>query len=171
MQSAAETYSVASAVSYAGASSILMSLWQVNDFSTSQIMKNYYTNLACGSSKEVSLRKAKLDYLENKDNQAVLHPAYWAAFVQTGDVKPLELVSKTGKLLNTLSFNIIYKNLGLKLILLCKYVKRPISATNTLMPHNQRVYSTSILGFDNYFIQPRFQIRNIDLLYLMLRVN
>lgn len=89
--------SLAHSFSYAGASSILMSLWQVNDFSTSQIMKNFYTNLACGSSKEVALRKAKLDYLENKENQAALHPAYWAAFVQTGDVKPLELVSKTGK--------------------------------------------------------------------------
>jgi CHAT domain-containing protein len=89
--------SLAHSFSYAGASSILMSLWQVNDFSTSQIMKNFYTNLACGASKEVALRKAKLDYLENKENQAALHPAYWAAFIQTGDVKPLDLVSKTGK--------------------------------------------------------------------------
>lgn len=89
--------SLAHSFSYAGASSVLMSLWQVNDFSTSQIMKNFYINLACGSSKEVALRKAKLDYLENKENQAALHPAFWAAFVQTGDVQPLELVSKTGK--------------------------------------------------------------------------
>ncbi|WP_081909520.1 CHAT domain-containing protein [Aureispira sp. CCB-QB1] len=89
--------SLAHSFSYAGASSILMSLWQVNDFSTSQIMKNYYINLACGVSKEKALRKAKLDYLENQDNQSALHPAFWAAFVQTGDVKPLELVSRTGK--------------------------------------------------------------------------
>lgn len=89
--------SLAHSFSYAGASSVLMSLWQVNDFSTSQIMKNFYTNLACGASKDVALRKAKLDYLENKENQAALHPAFWAAFVQTGDVQPLELVSKTGK--------------------------------------------------------------------------
>lgn len=89
--------SLAHSFSYAGASSILMSLWQVNDFSTSQIMKNFYVNLACGSSKEVALRKAKLDYLANKENQAALHPAFWAAFVQTGNVRPLELVSVTGK--------------------------------------------------------------------------
>lgn len=89
--------SLAHSFSYAGASSVLMSLWQVNDFSTSQIMKNFYVNLACGTSKEVALQKAKLDYLENKENQATLHPAFWAAFVQTGDVEPLELVSRTGK--------------------------------------------------------------------------
>lgn len=89
--------SLAHSFSYAGASSVLMSLWQVNDFSTSQIMKNFYVNLACGSSKELALQKAKLDYLENEANQATFHPAFWAAFVQTGDVKPLELVSITGK--------------------------------------------------------------------------
>jgi len=89
--------SLAHSFSYAGASSVLMSLWQVNDFSTSQIMKNFYTNLAKGFSKEIALRNAKLTYLGNAENGVALHPAFWAAFVQTGDVQPLDLVAKSGK--------------------------------------------------------------------------
>lgn len=109
--------SLAHSFSYAGASSVLMSLWQVNDFSTSQIMKNFYLNLACGSSKELALRKAKLDYLANKENQAaVLHPAFWAAFVQTGDIEPLELVSKTGKTFKQMHF--IFVGLASLLVLI-----------------------------------------------------
>ncbi|BDS14555.1 CHAT domain-containing protein [Aureispira anguillae] len=89
--------SLAHSFSYAGASSILMSLWQVNDFSTSQIMKNFYVNIAKGWTKEKALRAAKLDYLSDQHNKAALHPAFWAAFVQTGDVEALELVAKSGK--------------------------------------------------------------------------
>jgi CHAT domain-containing protein/Flp pilus assembly protein TadD len=108
--------SLAHSFSYAGASSVLMSLWQVNDFSTSQIMTNFYTNLACGTSKEVALRKAKLDYLKNKENKAALHPAFWAAFVQTGDIEPLELVSKTGKTFKQMHF--IFMGLASLLVLI-----------------------------------------------------
>lgn len=89
--------SLAHSFSYAGASSILMSLWQVNDFSTSKIMKNFYTNIAKGWTKEKALRQAKLDYLEQTPQSIGSHPAFWAAFVQTGDVEALELVAKTGK--------------------------------------------------------------------------
>lgn len=89
--------SLAHSFSYAGASSILMSLWQVNDYSTSQIMKNYYVNMAKGWTKEKALREAKLTYLKDCDNKAALHPAFWAAFVQTGNVEPLELFAKSGK--------------------------------------------------------------------------
>jgi CHAT domain-containing protein len=89
--------SLAHSFSYAGASSILMSLWQVNDFSTSQIMKNFYINIAKGWSKERALREAKLTYLGDSNNKAALHPAFWAAFVQTGNIEPLNLIAKSGK--------------------------------------------------------------------------
>jgi len=89
--------SLAHSFAYAGASSVLMSLWKVNDLSTSQIMKNFYINIAKGWTKDRALRHAKLKYLKNKDNgNTVLHPAFWAAFVQTGDVAPLDLLDKCG---------------------------------------------------------------------------
>ena len=68
----------------------------MNDFSTSEIMKNYYTNISRGNTKDEALRLAKLDYLKNKDNSIALHPAFWAAFVQTGDTSPMDLVCKHG---------------------------------------------------------------------------
>ncbi|MFK7797799.1 MAG: CHAT domain-containing protein [Aureispira sp.] len=89
--------SLAHSFAYAGASSVLMSLWQVNDLSTQTIMKDYYTNLATFKSKEVALQKAKLDYLESQKDNIFSHPAFWAAFVQTGDTAPMELVAKSGK--------------------------------------------------------------------------
>lgn len=89
--------SLAHSFAYAGASSVLMSLWKVNDLSTSQIMKNFYINIAKGWTKDKALRQAKLKYLKNNKNKnTVLHPAFWAAFVQTGDVAPLDLLDKCG---------------------------------------------------------------------------
>lgn len=88
--------SLAHSFTYAGASSVLNSLWQVNDFSTGQIMKNYYTNLARGFTKDKALQNAKLEYLENTTTEIAQHPAYWAAFVQQGNVRPLELVCRSG---------------------------------------------------------------------------
>lgn len=89
--------SLAHSFAYAGASSVLMSLWQVNDLSTKAIMKDYYINLAKLNSKEKALQQAKLDYMENQEGSILSHPAFWAAFVQTGDTAPMELVTKTGK--------------------------------------------------------------------------
>lgn len=89
--------SLAHSFAYAGASSVLMSLWQVNDLSTQTIMKDYYTNLATFKSKETALQKAKLDFLESQKDNIFSHPAFWAAFVQTGDTSPMELVAKSGK--------------------------------------------------------------------------
>ncbi len=88
--------SLAHSFTYAGASSVLMSLWQVNDYSTGLIMKNFYTNLAKGMTKDKALQQAKLTYINNAKTGITQHPAFWAAFVQQGNVQPLELVSKTG---------------------------------------------------------------------------
>lgn len=87
--------SLAHSFMYAGASSVLVSLWQVNDNATGEIMKLYYVNLSLGYEKDKALQKAKLEFLE-KSEGLVAHPAFWAAFVQLGDDSPLELVCKIG---------------------------------------------------------------------------
>ncbi|PVW14209.1 CHAT domain-containing protein [Marixanthomonas spongiae] len=70
---------------YAGAPNVLFSLWQVNDKSTAQLMEYYYKNLKKTRSRDVSLHKASLDYL---NNDAVANPQkspyYWGAFVYYG---------------------------------------------------------------------------------------
>ena len=87
--------SLAHSFMYAGASSVLVSLWQVNDHATGQIMKLYYMNLAMGYEKDKALQKAKKEFIAKAEGLAE-HPAFWGAFVQYGDDGPLELVCKTG---------------------------------------------------------------------------
>ena len=45
---------------YAGADSVLISLWNVNDASTAELMKLVYYNIAKGMARDEALRAAKL---------------------------------------------------------------------------------------------------------------
>jgi CHAT domain-containing protein len=71
---------------YAGARNVTVSLWNVNDSSTSALMKAFYENLNRGLSKSAALRQAKLTLLRGKE-VAWRHPYYWAAFVLVGEGK------------------------------------------------------------------------------------
>jgi CHAT domain-containing protein/tetratricopeptide (TPR) repeat protein len=66
---------------FAGASSVLMSLWSVNDQATYQLMERFYTYLRSSKSIANSLRKAKLQMIAS---DAVSHPYYWAGFIVSG---------------------------------------------------------------------------------------
>jgi CHAT domain-containing protein/tetratricopeptide (TPR) repeat protein len=66
---------------YAGAESVVASLWSINDKATSVFMKHFYEGLSQGMSKEQSLQKAKLDMIGSRYK----HPFYWAPFVLNGD--------------------------------------------------------------------------------------
>lgn len=63
---------------YAGASSIVASLWQVDDSATGQIMVGFYENLERADKRD-ALRQAQLEVFREKP-----HPFYWAAFQLTG---------------------------------------------------------------------------------------
>lgn len=67
----------------AGAKSVVTSLWEVSDLSTSQIMERFYNELKDGETKPEALRQAKLDYLKNAD-PLTANPHYWAAFIYIG---------------------------------------------------------------------------------------
>ena len=79
--------SLARGFAYAGAKSVVTSLWAANDLTTAQIMTNYYKNLKEGLSKDIALQQAKLQFLA--ENQEV-HPYYWATFVGFGDMKAIK---------------------------------------------------------------------------------
>lgn len=69
---------------YAGASSVLVSLWSVDE-STGLIMKYFYQNLKDGMNKTKALQKAKLSLLEtHKKGMSFAHPFLWAPFVLMG---------------------------------------------------------------------------------------
>lgn len=69
---------------YAGCPSIIMSLWEVDDESGTQIMSSFYKNLKKGKTKDEALKSAKLEYLETAGSRKA-HPHYWLSFVSIGD--------------------------------------------------------------------------------------
>lgn len=64
---------------YAGARSLVSSLWQVDDQATRDLMVNFYTNLS-KMSKDEALRRAQLSVKKQYP-----HPFYWAAFLLIGN--------------------------------------------------------------------------------------
>ena len=73
---------------YAGCPSIVMSLWEVEDQSGTEIMSQFYKYLKRGKAKDEALRRAKLEYLE-KSNSRRSHPHYWLSYINVGDNSPL----------------------------------------------------------------------------------
>ena len=65
---------------YAGASSVIASLWTVDDEAASLLMKAFYGHLKHGMSKAAALQAAQA-----ATRKKYPHPYYWAAFVLTGD--------------------------------------------------------------------------------------
>lgn len=64
----------------AGAKTIVMSLWKVDDEATRILMVELYKNLMSGKSKQQSLKAAQ-KYLREYDNGKYDKPKYWASFI------------------------------------------------------------------------------------------
>jgi CHAT domain-containing protein len=65
---------------YAGASSVTVSLWNVNDDATATLMKEFYRNLRRSIPPDEALRRAKISLI-HQDNTLWHHPHFWAPFV------------------------------------------------------------------------------------------
>jgi CHAT domain-containing protein len=65
---------------YAGARSLLLSLWNVNDESTAALMVNFYREWQQGATKSMAFKKAMLGVREWYPN-----PFYWAPFLLVGN--------------------------------------------------------------------------------------
>jgi CHAT domain-containing protein len=77
---------------YAGAESVLMSLWKLEDRATGQLSETLYARLAEGKPRSTALREAKLEYLDNADDFSA-HPGFWAGMVLVGERDELELAA------------------------------------------------------------------------------
>ncbi|MBA3240675.1 MAG: CHAT domain-containing protein, partial [Acidobacteria bacterium] len=96
-------YGLRRALVLAGSESQVMSLWQVSDEATRDLMKAYYTRLQRGEGRTEALRQVQLEMLRGTaqvrggDTRALsvqtgkaalagnyAHPFYWAAFIQSG---------------------------------------------------------------------------------------
>jgi CHAT domain-containing protein/tetratricopeptide (TPR) repeat protein len=67
----------------AGARAVVASLWNVEDNSTTALMKAFYTHLAEHEDKALALSHAKRDMLDRYGDG--FYPYYWAAFVMAGE--------------------------------------------------------------------------------------
>jgi CHAT domain-containing protein/tetratricopeptide (TPR) repeat protein len=80
-------YGMRRALVLAGAESQVVSLWNVSDSATRELMRAFYGELARGTGRAEALRRAKLQLLRQPN---FAHPYYWAAFIPAGDWTPLD---------------------------------------------------------------------------------
>ncbi len=66
---------------YAGARTVLSSLWAVSDRSTAELMRRFYRHLGAGAPKDAALSLAQREMLAGPYR----HPYHWAAFQLDGD--------------------------------------------------------------------------------------
>lgn len=106
---------------YAGVSNIIVSLWKINDLSTSKIMSHFYSDLKDTQSAFSANQSSKLAYL-NSDaiSNAKKSPYYWSAFIYSGDLTPV----KSFNHINMITYSIIGLIIA-SLILLLIYKRQP----------------------------------------------
>jgi CHAT domain-containing protein/Tfp pilus assembly protein PilF len=79
-------YGLRRAIVIAGAESLVMSMWQVDDAATKDLMVGYYKNLHAGMGRSEALRAMQQE-LHAMPKYA--HPFYWASFIAAGNSEPL----------------------------------------------------------------------------------
>ena len=75
--------SLARGFSFAGVPQVITSLWEVNENSTSEMMKSFYAHIKNGAEPSKALYQTKLDYIQNH-SLAEASPYHWAAFTAWG---------------------------------------------------------------------------------------
>lgn len=69
---------------YSGSQSVVMSLWEIEDKSGTEIVTMFYDELMKGFSKSRALKKARTEYLKHA-SQMKSHPYFWSALTVYGD--------------------------------------------------------------------------------------
>ncbi len=77
-------YGLGRALLFAGAESVVMSLWRVADQQTAELMVAYYLNVLAGEPRLSALHKAAVEI-----QRRYPHPHYWAPFIGLGVNLPL----------------------------------------------------------------------------------
>ncbi|NEP91359.1 MAG: CHAT domain-containing protein, partial [Okeania sp. SIO2C2] len=70
------------ALALAGSESQVISLWQVDDFVTKELMVKYYQRVLDNEGRSEALRQTQLEMLGTEGYQ---HPYYWASFIPSGE--------------------------------------------------------------------------------------
>lgn len=80
VQTGEGVYGLQRAFRAAGAQSVLMSLWKVDDQATQKLMTGFYSEWLSKGKKQTAFREAQV-----KLRQQFPHPYYWGAFVMMGE--------------------------------------------------------------------------------------
>jgi CHAT domain-containing protein/tetratricopeptide (TPR) repeat protein len=81
-------YGLRRALVLSGAETSLLSLWKVADRETAELMADYYRRIEEGAGRGEAMRQAQLERIGRK-----VHPFFWAAFIVSGDPRPLGLAA------------------------------------------------------------------------------
>ena len=81
-------YGLRRAFVVAGAETVVMSLWKVNDETTRELMEAYYRNLLAGQSRAMALHEAMRLLRATQP-----HPHHWAPFIALGQDAPLRALA------------------------------------------------------------------------------
>jgi len=73
---------------YSGSQSVVMSMWEIEDRSGTEIVKDFYKYLKKGEIKSDALRKARQNFLKKAD-MLRSHPYFWSALVIYGNNESL----------------------------------------------------------------------------------
>lgn len=79
-------YGLRRALVLAGSETQVLSLWDVDDLATRDLMKSYYGALLAGQGRAEALRSVQLKMLSSSRRK---HPSYWAGFIVSSDWRPL----------------------------------------------------------------------------------
>jgi CHAT domain-containing protein/Flp pilus assembly protein TadD len=87
--SAEGVLSIAHSFAYAGCPSVVMSIWQIDEKTSAEIIELFYAFLKEGQSKNDALRNAKLKFIESHRDEELSHPYYWSGLVLVGNTEPV----------------------------------------------------------------------------------
>jgi CHAT domain-containing protein/Tfp pilus assembly protein PilF len=84
-------YGLRRALTIAGVETQVMTLWEVNDEATRELMEAYYDQLLAGVGRSEALRRAQLAMLSRPERA---HPNLWAGFIVSGSAAPIDAAPK-----------------------------------------------------------------------------
>ncbi|MBN2484914.1 MAG: CHAT domain-containing protein [Bacteroidales bacterium] len=105
---------LARAFFYNGIENIITTQWAIADKSSASLMDYFYSSLTRGTTTDIALQEAKINFLKNEDPLRA-HPYYWAGYVCVGNpatykVLNTQLFVVTGVLILLFAFFITARN-------------------------------------------------------------
>ncbi|MFD2532836.1 CHAT domain-containing protein [Gracilimonas halophila] len=98
---------ISRALRYAGAKSLALNLWSVNDKVASEFATDFYRYLNEGETKSEAVRKAKLNQLRSSN----ANPHFWGAYMLIGNPSPITTENSSDNrflLFSLLAFTVIF---------------------------------------------------------------